>query len=95
MSKHYFCQLVDYDAPEDWCAVSSFGPSSAAREYAKDCDARSGGELFAKPTSIQTVIVQDKASGERQQFEIEVEFVKDFHAKAIAAAPSPPSPTKE
>lgn len=80
---HYFCQMIDYDTEDGWSSISSFGPKSAAIEYAEYCNARSGGDLFPKVTSVQTVIVQDKSSGVRQRFEVEVEFVKEFHAKAV------------
>jgi hypothetical protein len=81
----FFCQMTEYDDPQDWSEIVSFGPQSAAVKYADHCDARSGGELFAKPTSVQIVIVRDKVSGKESRFEIEVEFVKDFHAKTLVA----------
>lgn len=79
----YVCQMLEYDEPAEWTVVTAFGLKSAAIEYADRCDARSGGELFSKPTSIQTVIVRDLVSLVEQRFEIEVEFVKDFHAKEV------------
>lgn len=78
---HYFCKMAEYDAPEDWTPISAFRPKAAAVEYAEHCDARSGGELFAKPTSVQSVVVRDAATGAESQFDVEVEFVKDFHAR--------------
>lgn len=78
----YFCKMAEYDAPEDWSPVSAFGPKAAALQYAEHCDGRSGGELFDKPTSVQTVVVREATTGAESRFDVEVEFVKEFHARA-------------
>jgi hypothetical protein len=78
--KVWSCRMHDVDDINEWHHISAWTADDAAYEYAKICDASSGGDLFFEHGDWENVDVRLGDDGEIVTFTVEMNYEKVFYA---------------